>query len=232
MPSAPNSPSSPPSSPTTQTSRSARTRERILGVSLALFNSEGVANVTTGHIADELNISPGNLYYHFRNKDEIIHILFAEFERKIDIAPNEMTDVGSAMEDLWLYLHMMFERIWEYRFLYRNLDDLLARDEKLRSHFVIIMAHKCDAVRAICDALAGVGVMAANRADIDALAENIMVVATYWLNYENLKLRAGIKDDPEEHLTRGVYQVMSLISPFLEGEAKLHLNHLMENYAS
>ena len=232
MPSAPNSPSSPPSSPTTRTSRSARTRERILGVSLALFNSEGVANVTTGHIADELNISPGNLYYHFRNKDEIIHILFGEFERKIDIAPNEMTDVGSAMEDLWLYLHMMFERIWEYRFLYRNLDDLLARDEKLRSHFVIIMAHKRDAVRAICDALAGAGVMAANRADIDALAENIMVVATYWLNYENLKLRAGIKDDPEEHLMRGVYQVMSLISPFLEGEAKLHLNHLMENYAS
>ncbi len=228
----PSSPPLPPSPPTSQTSRSARTRERILGISLALFNSEGVANVTTGHIADELNISPGNLYYHFRNKDEIIHFLFAEFERKIDIAPNEMTDIGSAMEDLWLYLHMMFERIWEYRFLYRNLDDLLARDEKLRSHFVIIIAHKRDAVRAICDALAGAGVMTASRAGIDSLAENIMVVATYWLNYENLKLRAGIKDDPEEHLTRGVFQVMSLISPFLTGDAKLHLNHLMENYSS
>ena len=103
-------------------SRSARTRERILNVSLALFNTQGEANVTTGHIADELNISPGNLYYHFRNKDEIIHHLFAEFEREIDVAPAGLTDVASAMEDLWLYLHMMFERIWQYRFLYRNLD--------------------------------------------------------------------------------------------------------------
>jgi AcrR family transcriptional regulator len=116
-------------------SRSARTRERILRVSLELFNNHGETNVTTGHISDELNISPGNLYYHFRNKDEIIAHLFAAFEKEIDVAPNDIEDVGSAMEDLWLYLHMMFERIWAYRFLYRNLDDLLARDQKLRSHF-------------------------------------------------------------------------------------------------
>ncbi len=188
--------------------------------------------MTTGHIADELNISPGNLYYHFRNKDEIIHFLFADFERQIDIAPTEITDIGPAMEDLWLYLHMLFERIWAYRFLYRNLDDLLARDEKLRSHFNIIVSHKRDAVRQLCEALAEGGAMRATTAEIATLTENIMVVATYWLNYENLKLRAGIKDDPEKHLTRGVYQVMSLISPFLVGDAKLHLDHLMESYSN
>ena len=228
MPSAPDSSSATPPAPS---SRSARTRERILGVSLALFNGQGVANVTTGHIADELNISPGNLYYHFRNKDEIIHHLFAEFERRIDIAPTEMTDIGSAMEDLWLYLHMMFERIWEYRFLYRNLDDLLARDEKLRSHFVIIINHKRDVLRGLCETLAAAGAMRARPAEIDALAENVMVVASYWLNYENFKLRAGIKNDAGKHLTRGVYQVMSLISPYLIGKAKQHLDHLMKNYS-
>ena len=98
---------------TTNVSRSARTRERILNVSLNLFNALGEANVTTGHIADELNISPGNLYYHFRNKDEIIHHLFAEFEQKIDVAPAGLEDAANAMEDMWLYLHLMFERIWE-----------------------------------------------------------------------------------------------------------------------
>ncbi len=234
MPSAPRPPP-PPSKPPPSAaapSRSARTRERILSVSLALFNDHGESNVTTGHIADELNISPGNLYYHFRNKDEIIHFLFADFERQIDVAPTEITDIGSAMEDLWLYLHMMFERIWAYRFLYRNLDDLLARDEKLRSHFNIIITHKREAVRVLCEALANGRAMRAGPAEIATLAENIMVVATYWLNYENLKQRAGIKDDPEKHLTRGVYQVMSLISPFLIGDAKLHLDHLMESYTN
>jgi AcrR family transcriptional regulator len=212
-------------------SRSARTRERILKVSLDLFNQHGETNVTTGHIADELNISPGNLYYHFRNKDEIIQHLFADFEKQIDIAPGPITDAASAMEDMWLYLHMMFERIWQYRFLYRNLDDLLARDTKLKSHFNIIISHKRDAIRVMCDSLVAAKAMNATSKIIDALAENILVVATYWLNYENLKHRAGIQDDPEQHLTRGVYQVMCLLSPYLGGDAKEHLDHLMEIYS-
>ena len=216
-------------------SRSARTRERILKVSLELFNHQGEVNVTTGHIADELNISPGNLYYHFRNKDEIIHHLFAEFERAMDIAPSDVTDAAGAMEDMWLYLHLMFERIWAYRFLYRNLDDLLTRNSKLKSHFNIIIGHKRDAMISLCHALLEVKAMKATDDEIRALAENVLVVATYWLNFEHLRARPANKleaePDPEKHLSRGVYQVMALVSPFLMGDARKHLQHLMENYA-
>lgn len=215
-------------------SRSARTRERILKVSLDLFNADGESNVTTGHIADELNISPGNLYYHFRNKDEIIHHLFAEFEKAVDVGPGEIGDAASAMEDMWLYLHLTFERIWQYRFLYRNLDDLVMRDAKLRSHFNIILGHKRDAVKQLCDALVGAGAMHASAVEIQALADNILVVATYWLNFEHLRNKPAGKfaaePHPGQHLSRGVYQVMSLLKPFLLGDAREHLQHLMENY--
>lgn len=216
-------------------SRSARTRERILKVSLGLFNHHGETNVTTGHIADELNISPGNLYYHFRNKDEIIHHLFAEFEDAMELAPSEVADAAGAMEDMWLYLHLMFERIWAYRFLYRNLDDLISRDSKLKSHFNIIIGHKRDAMIALCHALLDAKAMKATDDEIRALAENVLVVATYWLNFEHLRARPTNKfdaePDPERHLSRGVYQVMALVSPFLIGTARQHLRHLMENYA-
>jgi AcrR family transcriptional regulator len=214
----------------TNVSRSARTRERILKTSLDLFNAHGESNVTTGHIADELNISPGNLYYHFRNKDEIIHHLFADFEKQIDVAPAGVADAASAMEDLWLYLHVMFERIWAYRFLYRNLDDLLTRDTKLKSHFNIIVTHKREAVIALCHSLVEAKAMRAADDEIKALAENVIVVASYWLNYEHLRARASEANDTEKHLTRGVYQVMALVAPFLIGDAREHLNYLKANY--
>jgi AcrR family transcriptional regulator len=218
----------------TATSRSARTRERILSVSLALFNDSGEANITTGHIADELNISPGNLYYHFRNKEEIIHYLFADFEKLIDVAPKDLDNVAASMEDMWLYLHLMFEGIWEYRFLYRNLDDLMSRDAKLRSHFNIIVAHKRSAVIALCESLVHAKAMRASEMEIAALTENVLVVATYWLNFQHLSLRPQskphAKEEAQSYLSRGVYQVMCLLAPFLHGEARAHLDELKSHY--
>ena len=109
-----------------------RTRERILETALTLFNTHGEPNVTTAALAEALNISPGNLYYHFRNKDDIVHALFDAFEQ--DIAPLLQVD-GTAQrdaEDLWLFLHLLFETIWRHRFIYRDLNDLMARNRRVR----------------------------------------------------------------------------------------------------
>ncbi len=235
------SPSTPPAAvpPASKLSRAQRTRERILKTSLDLFNMYGEAQVTTGHIADELNISPGNLYYHFRNKEEIIQYLFREFEQRIDVAPQlekqaeeGIADVGAAMEDLWLYLHLAFEAIWSFRFLYRNLDDLLSRDAKLKSHFNRIIDHKRKSVIVLCQGLVGAGAMKAGSEEMKALAENILVVATYWLNFQHISQRQVFRADlgETEDLGRGVFQVMALVRPYLVGTAREHLDHLSKNY--
>ena len=160
------------------TIRTERTRSRILTESLSLFNLQGEAHVTTGMIATALNMSPGNLYYHFRNKDQIVEQLFAAFEKRIDVQPQGSIGGPEAVEDLWLYLHLMLEGIWDYRFLYRNLDDLLWRNRRLRERFNRIVDRKFDAVVALCDGLVRVRAMRAQPTEIRALARNVLVVAT------------------------------------------------------
>ena len=77
-----------------------QTRDRILHTSLELFNIEGEADTTTIDIANELDISPGNLYYHFKGKDQIIAQLFSQYEHAMAntlAAPG--TRVTTAVQD-------------------------------------------------------------------------------------------------------------------------------------
>ena len=44
-----------------------------------------------------MNISPGNLYYHYRSKDEIVTKIFAQFERELD----ELFAMGRTVRRTW-----------------------------------------------------------------------------------------------------------------------------------
>ena len=208
--------------------RTQRTRNRILAESLRLFNERGEANVTPGTIAQSLEISPGNLYYHFRNKEAIVGELFRRFEERIDVEPGIAADAPGAIEDLWLYLHLMLEAIWEFRFLYRNLDDLTARNPRLGESFNRIVERKLAAVARLCEGLVQARAMRATREEIDALARNVVLVATYWLNFQSLHARAD--DDAMADLGQGAYQVMALVAPYLVGDARAHLDRLGRSY--
>ena len=52
-----------------------RTVEKILEVSLALFNEKGYEKTTIQDIVNALGMSKGAIYHHFKSKDEIIEAL-------------------------------------------------------------------------------------------------------------------------------------------------------------
>ncbi len=205
-----------------------RTRELILEASLRLFNDFGEPNVTTTVIADELGISPGNLYYHFHNKDEIVEAIFADFEREIEATLAAPTRRAAEVEDVWLFLHLLFEHIWKYRFLYRDLNDLLTRNRTLEIHFKQILAHKVRTATLLCEGLVAAGAMRATTGELQALSTNMAVIATYWLSFEYARdPRGGFEG---ERIGRGVHQVMALVAPFLLGESRLLLERLSGEY--
>ncbi len=199
-----------------------RTRERILELSLRLFNEFGEPNVTTTTIAEEMNISPGNLYYHFRNKDDIINSLFAVFEKEI-VSMLRVPDARVPnVEDVWLYLHLLFELVWRYRFFYRDLNDLLSRNRTLELQFKKILQHKVATATKLCEGLAGAGELQASPLEIQALAQNMVVIGTYWLSFEYVldPRRFNEEANMSAALGRGAYQVLAMLAPFLTGKSR------------
>ena len=202
------------------------TRRRILDTALAMFNAQGEPHVTTNHIADELEISPGNLYYHFRNKDDIIEHLFARYEERMDAALALPSARLPGLEDIWLQLHLVFECIWDYRFLYRDLVEILSRNRRLRIRFARILKRADDSAHQVMRGLVRAEVMRATPNEVDAAATNILVLATFWLNY------AAVRGDKDEQVAirNGIVQVMMLLAPFLRDAERVHLNALIQAY--
>jgi AcrR family transcriptional regulator len=208
--------------------RPRRTRERIVETSLQLFNRDGAPHVTTADIAGEMGISPGNLYYHFRNKDQIIIELFAAFERRLNglfAAPaGHVADV----EDLWLVLHLLFEAMWDYRFVYRDLDEILARDRRLQARFARLIGRGRRTVQKLCEGMIAAGTMEASESEIGVLTDNVALVATYWMSYQKIATVEGATQTWS--LDRTAYQVLSLVAPFLRGPSRTLLTRLSQGY--
>jgi AcrR family transcriptional regulator len=206
-----------------------RTAERILETALELFNRLGEPNVSTTAIATELGISAGNLYYHYPAKEKLVNALFARYETALEQLLAAADGVGD-VEDAWLFFHMLFERLWEYRFLYRDLNDLLSNNRRLETHFQAILRDKARAVRTVLDALADPGRLP--EAQAEAVATAMVVVLTWWLSFEYVRdpRRALEPDAGQASLLRGAFHVLSLLAPYLQAEARAHLEALAARY--
>ena len=209
-----------------------RTAERILASTLELFNRFGEPNASTTMISAELNISPGNLYYHFPSKDELVNTLFDQYESQLYELLAASTDVLD-VEDAWFFLHSLFELIWQYRFLYRDVGHLLSRNRRLETHFPAILLRKRAALRQLLDTLqAKRAASAAEDRQRDAVAASMVVLLTYWLSYEYvLQPRSAMEpENAQDALLRGAYHVMGLLAPQLDETSRAHLSALIEAY--
>src|SRR5512135_1912803 len=94
------------------------TRTRIADAALALFNADGTHAISTRHVAAKLDISPGNLYYHFGNKEEIVLALYERIEHELlGILAPPATPIAS-FDAILAYLDRLFAHLWQYRFFY------------------------------------------------------------------------------------------------------------------
>jgi AcrR family transcriptional regulator len=208
-----------------------RTAERILEVTLDLFNRFGEPNVSTTLISAELGISPGNLYYHYPAKDELINSLFERYEKALGELLGASDGVRN-VEDAWFFLHSLFEIIWEYRFLYRDLNDLLSKNRLLETRFQAVLKNKTRAIRALLSGMSRSGALDIDTRELEPTANCMVVVLTYWLSYEYVRdPRHALEPvNAQQALMRGAQHVLRLLAPYLEAGQRQHLLKLAGVY--
>lgn len=109
-----------------------KTAQRILATALTLFNEKGENCVTSVDIALELDISPGNLYYHFKGKEQIINALVQWQTDALTPVLNPANMQKLHAEDFFYFLALVLEQLQLFRFLYRSPADLSEKYPRIK----------------------------------------------------------------------------------------------------
>lgn len=203
-----------------------QTKQKILSTALALFNERGSGNVSTRHIADELGISPGNLYYHYANKETIVRVLFDGLDKTSDEAYTFSLDVPLNLERVAEMLTVTFEIVWRYRFFYREMTLLVHNDPALAARYREMRGRAERDTRFVVDCATDAELVAPMPdAARDALTKAILVISSHWLGFEEM----GGEQLEKQHITRGVALLMSILEPHLTLQAKRELPALTQS---
>ena len=189
------------------------TRERILDTALRLFNKDGTAEISTNHIAEACGISPGNLYYHFRNKQEIIRELFQRMYARWDEDLSIPQGRAPTLDDLKTIVESNYQIIWEYRFAYGELVVLLRQDAELRQSFLAVRQRGYDGFFELFHAFVASGVfrLPTDPQAINDLHEVCWLISEFWIT--SLEV-SGRKVD-EAEMQRGVSLMLRVLQPYL-----------------
>jgi AcrR family transcriptional regulator len=200
-----------------------KTRERILHTALQLFNQQGEPNVSTLEIANELEISPGNLYYHFHGKEPLVLELFERFQAEMAPLLDPPADARLDVEDYWLFLHLIVERLAQYRFLFQDLSNLAGRLPKLARG----IRHWLNALKrtlaALLARLMAEGQLVSDTRALGQLVEQITLTLLFSLDYQRI-----LGSNGEIRLV--VYQVMMLVAPHLAAPSRFAAEQLAQRY--
>ena len=193
------------------------TRSRIAEAALGLFNEKGAHSVTTNHIARAMDISPGNLYYHFRNKEEIIRKIFENIMADFDLIWKEGRDAGAGPAEFLKKLEGMCELYFKYRFFYLEIASLLAQDGELRKRYQKNQKNRFAQQKEFYSALEAGGYFRKTRGDaeIESVMTAAWIVSDQWLTHLYISGRPVLPETIRECIP----VLVALIAPYLTPKA-------------
>ena len=189
-------------------------KEAILEVALKLFNETSTQSSTTNHIAKAMGISPGNLHYHYKNREEIIRLLYIQMRKETTLSIDELP---KSLEVLREHEKVLVKIRWKYRFFYKEMLSLFARDSELEELYIKDnIAHR-RRIRQVMNNLIINGDLAIDdEEDIDFLVDTISLS---WQFYDSFLYTIG-EELNTVSLQKAINYTATAMKPYLVREKK------------
>jgi AcrR family transcriptional regulator len=204
------------------------TRTKILVASLSLFNERGEPNTTTNEIANEADISPGNLHYHFHKKSLLVEALLAEFQADVRRALQPPTNDEITLDDFWAFLHLLLEVQTAYRFLLRDMETLVSTYPKVSRALKGFAKGLTATMQLYIEALRRNAVLAIDDRDVPVTCRNLVVISLFSERYDEI---SGAESWTEVAALRIARSVLGILSPYSSEEASQLIAALADHYA-
>jgi AcrR family transcriptional regulator len=190
-----------------------KTRDKIIQASITLFNEQGERNVTTNHIAAHLSISPGNLYYHFRNKEDIILSIYEEYAGNLllETFPKVSSEI-KPLDTIILYMDAVIQMTMKFRFFYSNLPVLLDNNPNLREKYVEVQHAIAGRVSELLLSLRSENIIKFEDEELEDMVSLLRLANTFWLSfYQTQNIVNEINDSV---FYQGVLKILVILRPY------------------
>jgi AcrR family transcriptional regulator len=218
--------------PAAPPTRGERTVARILEGALELLNRSDGAAVTTNHIAAHLRMSPGNLYYHFRNREEIVRAIFPRIVSEA-LAATALPAGSQLTAHEFGERHLQGLRtLWRYRFFFRDLHQFIVKDAQLAEDYRDYQRRLRVQYRSIFERLIADGSMQLPEPaeDLDRLVADSMVIWANWIPH--LMALRPRREITRRDVVEGALHSFLVVAPFLARRFAAETRRVIESYGA
>ena len=192
------------------------TKSTILSTARNLFNEHGYSQVSLRKIADELDMSPGNLTYHYSKKDDIVMALQDEF---VSLMNDNFGKVQKAKDDLMQLLvettYAFYSQSWNYRFFMIDMVFFTQQYPQIKEQMDRVMLIRKDQLRGALRNLRSQQILKPEMCEgqDERLIDMIFLMGNFWISHE-LVMRE--KRSAEELISKGINDMVHIVIPYVE----------------
>ena len=191
-------------------------KQAILNKAVALFNERGISSTSPNQIADALNISVGNLTYHFKTKAVLVKEVYEKMHAD---SQDFIKPEGYLTLDDFRKIMSAFKDFMEaYSFFFQDLFFILHKYPEVHKLYESSNVMRLKQGRSLFEYYIETGRMVPEGGGInyDYLTHNVWMVAAFWNSQSKIYTSGSLFEKPMDLVDMTWYMIL----PYLTEQGK------------